>query len=299
MNEIYTKTYFDLPICASTELHQWIDAHDSIIHQELTKTLKTLHLTTWQDQEHILAYLHYMYMYRCTLPVLEAVVGRERLVEKPQLAQFQLLSCLLGRFLDDLIDQDSGFWNKEQALFWFSHFLLRCEKLKETLFFDRTFDDKWIRSIHASISINPRLYRCDESTERIYKSESCPMPLKRYLERVPYFLCLPEELCEDAESLDWVRSYISALLFLYDIDDSINDIMQNVATEPAYEVLVGGLDTEGRFKVRLAKQEKIYNKLLCQARELLIICRDRGRTLGFELGPAVIDAILYEFDIKG
>lgn len=296
MSAVCQQNHFQFFIKASPELHQWLDTLDPIIYRELSITLEDLRWTDWQEHEHILVYLHSMYMFRFALPVLEAICGRERLLNTPQLAQFQLLSCLMGRFLDDLIDRDSGFWNQEQALFWYSRFLLRCEKVKGNLLLGQAFEDMWAKSLIANAQ---RLYRIDADSGRIHKPDSCPMPLLRYPERVPYFFCLPEALCDRPETLDWSRSYISALFFLYDVDDSFNDIMRNVATEPAYNLLASGLDSEGRFKMKLAKQNVFYQAHISQARELLISCRDNGRLLGLELGPAMIDTELEANGIAG
>jgi hypothetical protein len=299
MNKKYTRRYFVFPIYGSSELHGWLDEFSSILDSEVSETLKELHNTSWSDQEHILVYLHYMYMYRFSLPVLEAVYGRENLLEKPQIAQYLLLSCLLGRFIDDIVDCDSGFWNIEQAHFWYSHFLSRCENLKKTLSLKPDFDDAWLKSVNISMAMNRPLYEVDGKTNKIKKPDSNPMPLIKYPERIPYCFCLLDRIGEDSKTLGWARSYVSALFFLYDIDDSINDILRNVPTGPSYEILIQSLDSEGRIKVRQLEKNKIFPKLWTQSKELLTICRDNGRSLGLELGPAIIDDALYEFGLEG
>mgnify|MGYP001163405377 CR=1 FL=1 len=299
MKKNYSQIYFQFPINGSRELHKWLDAFNPILQLEVANTLEVLHHTDWSDQEDILVYLHNTYMYRFTLPVLEAACGREKLLKKPQLVQFQLLSCLFGRFLDDLIDRDSGFWEPEQALFWYSHFFMRCMRIKNSLHMKKDFDDAWGQSIYDAMTVDQQLYQTEKSGRIILKSEFCPMPVQRYSERVPYFFCLPLELCKDVKSLEWIQSYINALFFLYDIDDSINDIMRNVATEPAYMILAEGLDNEGRFKMGRVERGNVYQKLRGRAKDLLITCRNNGRSMNLELGPAMIDAALHDFGIEG
>lgn len=294
MNDTYTKVYFDLTIAGSNELHNWIELYDSILNDELIQTLKQLHVTAWKEQESILVHLHYMYFYRYTLPVLEAVCGFEQLKNKPELIKFQLLSCLLGRFLDDLIDSDSGFWNHEQALFWYSHFLLRSERALKNIFINKNLEPDWIESIYKSLNNKQNLYDSNKNTNIIVKSNIYALPLNHYPERVPYYFLLLENLCDNEESIEWVRMYISSLFFLSDIDDSINDILRNVPTQPAYDILLGSLDNEGRFKIRLTKEKKIYPKLYSRAKSMLLDCRDKGYSLGYKLGPAVINATLEE-----
>lgn len=297
MND-FTHTYFQFPICASEPLHEWLAQLEPVVEQEVEASLKALVDTELRDHEDILVYLHYMYFYRFAVPALEATAGREPLLLSPEWARFQLLTCLLGRFLDDLIDQDSGFWNDGQIRYWYSHFLARCRRTLENLPLRGSVEGVWSRAVTQTDSACPRLYQTTPGSGAIRKPASNPMPLSRYPERVEYFFCLPDALASTPAPRVWIRSYISALFFLYDIDDSINDIFRNVPTEPAFVVLSAGLDSEGRLKTTLLDKLNVFPTLKERAKALIISCRDSGRSFGYELGPAMLDAELKAFNLN-
>ena len=125
------------------------------------------------------------------------------------------------------------------------------------------------------------------------------MPLECYPERIPYYFWLLERLNPDESKIDWVRKYISALFFSYDIDDAVNDIIHNIPTEPAFELLRASLDNEGHFKVRRMDSQHIIRQLEQKCYLNLKECEEQGRRLGLELGISFLNEELRRYQQNG
>ena len=127
--------YFRFPVQGPACMHTWLSGMRYIVEDEIAVTLRCMSATgtATPDREEILVYLHYMYFYRFALPAIEACFSTESERRDPALVRFQFLSCLLGRFLDDTVDRDSGFWSIEEASFWVNVFTRRCESVREGL----------------------------------------------------------------------------------------------------------------------------------------------------------------------
>jgi hypothetical protein len=241
------------------------------------------------EREEILVYLHYMYFYRFALPAVEACFSTEAERRDPTLARFQLLSCLLGRFLDDTVDRDSGFWSTEEASFWVKEFTRRCGSAREGLNRGKDASTAWDRSLELASTPPPPLFRRVGATAGICVSDVNPLAIDAYPNRVPYYFWLPRWHGTHSAGKAWLESYIRALFYWYDIDDVLNDILNNVPTDPAYHFLRATIDSEGRIKLLGGHAERALSELKAQGLARLVGCAEHGRKLGLLLGPAMID----------
>jgi hypothetical protein len=270
-------------------MHRWLSGLQYVVEEEISTTLNCLSAKgqATPDREEILVYLHYMYFYRFALPAIEACFSAEP--AHCDLVRFQLLSCLLGRFIDDTVDRDSGFWSIEEASFWMKEFSQRCESARKKVCRDQDAETSWLHSISLASTPAPVLISRIGNTAGLRVSKANPLPVETYPDRVPYYFWLPRWRETHPEGTAWLESYIQALFYWYDIDDIFNDILNNVPTDPAYHFLQATLDSEGRIKCRGGHAEDVIAELKAQGLARLARCAEHGRKLGFLLGSAMID----------
>lgn len=285
------KQYFNISISTSKAIHNWLASFEGLLESEIKRTLKEIEGVGSAHLEEAIVYLHYMYLYRYVLPTLEPF-GHDVVSRNPNWARWQLLNCLMGRFLDDIVDSDSGFWNEEEIQYWYSYFLIRCQEHVSQLGISENKIIRWHTSLKKATQ-RTCLYNTSKGTRGIRCPGRNPLPLSQYPSRIPYFFWLYQSLGVKAEHLTWAKKYISALFYYYDVDDVFSDLLANVPTQPAYELLRRGLDDEGRIKFR-----KIYRHLdvmLNNSKKILISCKRVGEQQGLILGPCLIDVELKSF----
>jgi len=289
--------YFRFPVRAPAHLHGRLSGLQHVVEAEIATTLRCMSAACMStpEREEILVYLHYMYFYRFALPAVEACFPTESGRFDPALVRFQLLCCLLGRFLDDTVDRDSGFWPVEEASFWVDEFARRCEASREAVGLGADAAAAWRRNLEIASTPPSSLYRRVGTGAGIGIATTCPLPVVDYPNRVPYFFWLPRWRGTWPEGCRWLESYIQALFYWYDIDDVLNDIMHNVATAPAYDLLCATLDSEGRMKVLDGRAVRALADMEARGLTMLERCAESGRSLGLLLGPAMLDREIDDF----
>ena len=243
---------------------------------------------SWPEGEHILVYLHSMYLLRFVLPTLEALLGREATANSNDIVRFQLLACLMGRFADDLVDQDSGFWDGPQTRHLYSHYLVRCERARDRLNLGDAAERRWRDAMRFTLLDYRHLYDTTPGRHALRLPIACAWPYADYWRRVTYFFWVLHELATDDTRLQWAKDYVSALFYHYDVDDALNDILRNVPTEPAFALVRRLTDDEGRLKLVGGGFANEFGALQARARKQLAECLERGKQLGLWLGPAML-----------
>lgn len=283
--------YFHFPLTGPACMHRWISGVQHVVKEELDTTLKCLTVNgmATPDREEIIIYLHHLYFYRFALPAIEACFSSKSEYCDPTLVRFQLLSCLLGRFIDDTVDRDSGFWSTEEASFWVKEFSRRCESTRKELGGSKEASEAWFRCIELASTPSIPLFQRTRNTAGLCIPNVSPLPIKAYPDRVPYYFWLPRWHGTHPVGTAWLESYIQTLFYWYDIEDILNDILNNVPTDPAYQFLRTTLDSEGRIKCRGACVEQSLAKLRAQGISQLAHCAAHGRKIGLLIGPAMID----------
>ncbi|MDP2361637.1 MAG: hypothetical protein Q8O14_12955 [bacterium] len=281
-------SHFNFEFEGPVELHRWLSSIAPYIELEIAETLDELRDASLSELEHIVVYLHYMYTARFVLPTLEAVLGREATAERPDIVRHQLLACLMGRFVDDLIDKDSGFWNEKQALYFFSHFQMRCDRVRPRLGLGEGAERRWLAALRFNLLDDGRLYDASPDRYDMRPRAKCAWPYIDYWKRVKYFFWALREVSTDEIRLQWAMEYVSALFYNYDVDDALNDILRNVPTEPAFVLVHGMKDDEGRLKLKGHHFTRELSSLEDAARMRLTDCQERGQRLGLLLGPAML-----------
>lgn len=262
---------------------------EEMITIEVEKDLVSLKKMTYPVNEEILFNLHFMYLFRYVLPTFEPL-GTDYLMANMDIIKLQVKSCMMGRFLDDLIDNDSGFWNNNHCILLYSHYLASTLESANTIkSIGPSYFDRLLHSI-SLVTENKKLYSID-NTKSILCPNTNPLPLSNYPDRIPYFWNIFLEMPIKENKLKWSQNYITSLFYLYDLDDVVNDILNNIPTTPAYEVIKSGVDVEG--KIKNFRLFKIYQNLLKTAIHNLNECRLAGLSHNYELGPRIIQ---YEID---
>lgn len=282
------RKYFRFEIEGSERLHAWLRYLEPVVDEAVDEAVRLVARCGWKEDEEILVYLHYMYHYRFSLPAIEAIVGLRRTEKARQYSGFLLRACLMGRFLDDLIDCDSGFWTTARASYLYSHFLLACEDWREGLAADANGRDSWEASIRRASRGSGTLFKECSTTRALHLPAKPALPLRRYPDRIPYYFWIFGQCPITEERRKWIRRYVSVLFYLYDLDDVLNDLHRNVPTDPAHEVLAASLDSEGRIKLIQMMQKGTLEDMLKRAFHKLGRCESEGRRIGLELGPAMI-----------
>lgn len=283
-----TQRHFHFAIDGPDDLHRWLGEVSSCVTAELAESLDELQAMSSPDGEHILVYLHHMYFLRFVLPTLEAVLGREATAKSPEIVRFQLLACLMGRFADDLIDQDSGFWDGPHSRQLYSHYLVRCERARGHLDLGHEAEQRWRNAMRFTLLDDRRLYDTAPGRLALRPPIACAWTYADYWRRVTYFFWALQELATDDARLQWTKDYVSALFYHYDVDDALNDILRNVPTEPSHALVRCLTDDEGRLKLVGGGFAKELAVLQARAREQLAACREHGKQLGLWLGPAML-----------
>lgn len=290
------KKYFCFSIKGPNELHDWLISLKWIVEEEIAISLQNLKkLGTkglLQDQEEILVYLHYMYFYRFALPAIEAGFFSSTDRNNQYYIRFQLLVCLLGRFLDDLSDKDSGFWSIEEASYLADCFNKRCMKLINQLRVGQKEIESFLNTLRLASLPSPILYTKVGKTAGLNILKNCPLSSEKNSERVPYYFWLFDWYGTNPDGLAWLKFYIETLFFWFDVDDIFSDILNNVATEPAYEFLMNTVDNEGRIKIVGLDAIAMIKKLISSGQKKLNQCFSDGVNLGFLLGPSILNAEL-------
>ena len=296
MLERIEKIYFKFAITASANIHNWLESFRNLVESEIDNSVEELKNVGLVQHEETLVYLHYMYFYRFVMPTLETV-GCDFISNNPLLVKWQLRNCLMGRFIDDIVDMDSGFWSNEEALFLYSYYLIRCNQISR--YFKNESLTKWRITIKNAMN-KKFLYKRDNQSNAIICPRTNKIPVSIYFSRIPYFFWLFNEINLSLPMIEWIKKYIASLFYFYDIDDVISDIINNVPTQPSFDIVHSGIDSEGR--VKYSKIHKKLSEILNRAYKLLSKCKQEALLNGLEIGPSMIDleigSFLNKFSLK-
>jgi hypothetical protein len=278
---------FELPESLSED----ITACQYVVETTIRESLNFLSEMDWLALEEIFVHLHYVYFYRYTVPAFEITFGRMPTIENMTELKAQLQLCLVGRCVDDIIDQDSGFFSPAQSLVLYAYHWNQFVSLlssggKDLGSFYEQNSFKILQGIVEACHV--------EKLSEVERKQQI-VDISTYPSRVAYFFLLPEYFIEkfwNDESREQRKSFIREIIstfFLYcDTEDVINDIFTDIATVPSQKLKRILEDNEGKLRLFLSGFLKGFHSLTAEIETRLLNLMDTAETLNLSYTYGVL-----------